>query len=89
MNNALLLPENEKLSGKCSSPGASRPLAYSTELYDKLLKWIVLRDFHFRVSVMNLQEKARLVIHSHFPPLTLTKGHTTWLQLSLQRLIVV
>ena len=74
MNNALPLPENEKLSGKYSSPGASRPLAYSIELYDKLLKWIALRDFHFPVSVMNLQEKARLVIHSHFPPFNGSRG---------------
>ena len=47
MNNALPLPENEKLSGKCSSPGASRPLAYSVELYDKTAEMDCFKGFSF------------------------------------------
>ena len=57
-----------KPSSKGNFLGAGRPLTYPTELDDELLKWIfVLRDCHFPVSVMSLQEKAKLLIQPHNP----------------------
>ena len=68
MIDARLLPDKMKLSSKCNFPGAGRPLTYPNELDDELLKWIfVLPDLNFPVSVMSLQEKAKLVIQLHNP----------------------
>ena len=62
------VPDNIKLSSQCNFAGAGRPLAYPVELDEELLKWIlVLRDFHFPVSFMGFQEKAKLVIQHHNP----------------------
>ena len=62
------LPDKMKLSRKCNFQGAGWLLAYSIELDDELLKWIfVLKDLHFPVSVMSLQEKVKLVIQPHNP----------------------
>ena len=45
---------------------SGRLLTYPSELDDELLKVIfVLMDLHFPVSIMSLQEKAKLVIQPH------------------------
>ena len=64
-----------KLSSKYNLPGTGRPLTYPIELDDELLKWIfVLRDLHFPVSIMSLQEKAKLVIQHHNPSFNASRG---------------
>ena len=60
MINAGSLPNKMKLSSKWNFPGVDRPLTYPTKLNVELLKWIfVLRDLHFPVSVLRLQEKVK------------------------------
>ena len=69
------VPDKIKPSSKDNFLGAGRPLTYPIELVDELLKWIfVLRDCHFPVSVMSLQEKAKLLIQPHNPSFNASRG---------------
>ena len=69
------MPDKIKPSTKGNFLGPGRLLTYPIELDDELLKWIfVLRDCHFPVSVMSLQEKAKLLIQPHNPSLNASRG---------------
>ena len=69
------VPDEIKPSSKGNFLGAGRPLTYPIELDDELLKWIfVLRDCNFPLSVMSLQEKAKLLIQPHNPSFNASRG---------------
>ena len=63
------------LSKKQNFPGAGRPLSYTVELEDQLIKWIlVLRDLDFLVSILALQEKAKNLIQPGNPEFKASRG---------------
>ena len=69
------VPDKIKPSSKGNFLGAGRPLTYPIELDDELLKWMfVLKDCHFPMSVMSLQEKEKLLIQPHNPSFNASRG---------------
>lgn len=72
------LPRNVKPIDKGNRSGAGRPLTYPLEVENDLVCWILkLRDMHFPVSVLALQEKGRSVICPHNPTFNASRG---WVQ---------
>ena len=64
-----------KLSDKGNHSGAGRPLTYPKNVDNELVAWILqLLDLHVSVSVLSLQEKAKIVIRLHNPTFSASKG---------------
>ena len=76
LRNIVKTPKRKaKLSDKGNQPGAGRPLTYPLEVENDLICWILqLRDLHVPVSVLALQEKAKIVVRPHNPKFNASRG---------------
>ena len=72
------VPDNITYSSRCNFPGT---VIFPVELDDKMQTWILaLWGFHFSVSVLIFQKKAKLLIQLHNPSFS---TNCVWVKVSL------